>query len=214
MSELRHEGRPSAESKVNGRTTKSGQLHARDGSEAIAAILDAALFAAQKHSTQRRKDADASPYINHPLALARVLATLGEVTDPVVLGAALLHDTVEDTKTTFSEIEARFGAEIANVVREVTDDKELEPQIRKRLQIETAAAKSPRAKLVKLADKVCNLQDILACPPADWPGTRKLDYFEWAARVVDGLRGSNDALEDEFDRLLAQGRGEFGEAAA
>ena len=67
---------------------------------AISIVLQAALFAAEKHKNQRRMDAEASPYINHPIALANVLATEGGVTDGEVLCAALLHDTIEDTETT------------------------------------------------------------------------------------------------------------------
>lgn len=176
----------------------------------IVQLLDVALFAAQKHSGQRRKDAEASPYINHPLALAQKLATTGGITDPDVLCAALLHDTIEDTETSFEELEERFGARIAGIVREVTDDKTLEKPERKRLQVEKASGKSRGAKLVKLADKISNLGDILRSPPADWSDQRKLEYFEWAALVVDPMRGTSDALEAEFDQLLADGRQRFG----
>jgi GTP diphosphokinase / guanosine-3',5'-bis(diphosphate) 3'-diphosphatase len=85
-------------------------------------ILDAAAFAAKKHRHQRRKDAAASPYINHPLALADILAREGGVEDARVIAAALLRDTLEDTETTLSELEARFGKRVAAIVAEVTDD--------------------------------------------------------------------------------------------
>uniref|UniRef100_A0A8C5JNB4 Guanosine-3',5'-bis(diphosphate) 3'-pyrophosphohydrolase MESH1 n=3 Tax=Passerellidae TaxID=1729112 RepID=A0A8C5JNB4_JUNHY len=134
------------------------------GSEA-ARLLEAVDFAARKHKDQRRKDPEGTPYINHPIAVARILAHEAGVTDMVVLQAALLHDTVEDTDTTFSEIEERFGAEVRRVVEEVTDDKSLPKMERKRLQIERAAACSRRAKLVKLADKLHNLRDLNRCTP-------------------------------------------------
>jgi guanosine-3',5'-bis(diphosphate) 3'-pyrophosphohydrolase len=168
-------------------------------------LLKAAVFAAHKHSTQRRKDAEASPYINHPLALADVLANEGGVDDVETLCAALLHDTIEDTETTEDELREHFGAAIAGIVREVTDDKSLPKAKRKELQIEHAAHASPKAKLVKLADKICNLRDILASPPADWSLERKREYFEWAARVVAGVRGSNAALERAFDEVYQRG---------
>jgi guanosine-3',5'-bis(diphosphate) 3'-pyrophosphohydrolase len=173
-------------------------------------ILDAALFAAQKHRNQRRKDVEASPYINHPLALAHLLATVGGVTDPTVVCAALLHDTVEDTETTPEELEQRFGPAIAGIVMEVTDDKGLDKDVRKSLQVTKVAGKSHEAKLVKLADKISNLGDILRSPPAGWPVSRKLEYFEWAGQVIDGLRGTNAALEEKFDELFAEGRRQFG----
>lgn len=171
---------------------------------AVSSVLQAALFAAEKHKNQRRKDAEASPYINHPIALANVLATEGGVTDGEVLCAALLHDTIEDTETTADELRQAFGEKVATIVLEVTDDKSLPKEKRKQLQIEHARHASSKAKLVKLADKICNLRDILASPPADWSGERKRAYFEWSGQVVDGLRGTHPVLEDVFDLLLAR----------
>ena len=167
-------------------------------------ILRAAEFAALKHRNQRRKDADASPYINHPLALARLLAEDGGVTDAVTLCAALLHDTIEDTATTHAELQAAFGAQIAAVVGEVTDDKTLPKAERKYLQIEHAAHISDRAKRVKLADKICNLRDLEASPPASWKLRRKRKYFDWSAEVIDALRGTNRKLERLFDEAVAR----------
>ncbi len=166
-------------------------------------VLDAAAFAAEQHRRQRRKDADATPYINHPLALATILAREGGVSDAEVLAAALLHDTVEDTETTLAELEARFGPNVAGMVAEVTDDKSLPKLERKRLQVAHAGHKSPGAKLVKLADKIANLRDIAASPPADWDQARKADYVRWASEVVAGLRGANPALEAAFDAAAA-----------
>src|SRR2546421_10249231 len=123
----------------------------------VRVILRAAAFAAERHRNQRRKDEEASPYINHPLALACLLAYEGQECDPTVLMAALLHETVEDTGTTFEELDQVFGREVGTIVREVTDDKSLPKAERKRLQIEHAASASGAAKLVKLADKICNL---------------------------------------------------------
>jgi guanosine-3',5'-bis(diphosphate) 3'-pyrophosphohydrolase len=173
-----------------------------------ALILDAAAFAADKHRNQRRKDKGASPYINHPIGLAALLANEGGVSDARVLAAALLHDTVEDTETTAAELEARFGAAITGIVLEVTDDKSLPRAERKQLQVQHAPHISFEAKLVKLADKIGNLRDVLAAPPADWPPSRKREYFEWANDVVNGLRGTNAALEAIFDGLYAR-REEF-----
>lgn len=169
-----------------------------------AELLRVLAFAAEKHRQQRRKDAESSPYINHPIALARLLANEGDVEDLAVLCAALLHDTVEDTETTFDELAASFGEKIAGIVREVTDDKSLPKAERKRLQIAHAAQASHGAKLVKLADKISNLRDLLASPPADWTAARVLEYFEWASQVVAGLRGTHAGLEAIFDELYAQ----------
>lgn len=168
-------------------------------------LLHAACFAACKHTTQRRKDAQASPYINHPLALADVLANEAGVTDIHVLCAALLHDIIEDTETTAEDLRTAFGTAVAAIVLEVTDDKSLPKQTRKDLQVSHAAQLSPEAKLVKLADKICNLRDLVAAPPADWPPARKREYFEWAKRVVDGMRGRHAVLESVFDEAYRRG---------
>ena len=155
-------------------------------------LLRALAFAAHKHRDQRRKDAEASPYINHPIALAEVLAREGGVSDIEVLAAALLHDTIEDTATTAEELRAQFGRRVADMVEEVTDDQSLAKPERKRLQIEHAAGLSAGAKLVKLADKICNLRDVAERPPAKWDLARRREYFDWARRVIDGLRGAPD----------------------
>ena len=78
---------------------------------------------------------------------------------------AILHDTVEDTDTSLDEIEAVFGKPVRDIVAEVTDNKDLAKEERKRLQIVHSPHKSPRAKLVKLADKLYNLRDIVRLPP-------------------------------------------------
>jgi guanosine-3',5'-bis(diphosphate) 3'-pyrophosphohydrolase len=169
---------------------------------AIQLIVKAAAFAAHKHRDQRRKDGAASPYINHPLGLAQILIGEGGVSDPVVLAAALLHDTLEDTETTYDELVEEFGAAIADIVREVTDDKELPKEERKRLQIEHAAHLSDRAKLVKLADKIANVRDVAHNPPPTWTLTRRQEYFDWAANVVAGIGSPNDALASAFAHAM------------
>ena len=141
--------------------------------KSIHRILEALQFAAQKHRDQRRKDIEASPYINHPIALANVLWREAGVHEADVICAALLHDTVEDTNTTREELIERFGKKIAALVMEVTDDKTLRKPERKRLQIEHAAHISRKAKLVKLADKISNLRDVAASAPKGWPLKRR-----------------------------------------
>ena len=166
-------------------------------------VLRAASFAAMKHRDQRRKDQAATPYINHPLALATILASEGGVPDPATLAAALLHDTIEDTETTEGELAQAFGPEVAGLVAEVTDDKAIPKVDRKRLQVEHAAHLSPKAKLVKLADKIANLRDVAQSPPVGWPLQRRRDYFDWARSVIDRLRGVDARLEALFDVACA-----------
>ncbi len=166
-------------------------------------FIQAVDFAAARHRNQRRKDEEASPYINHPIALTRVLKVEAGVADLDVLSAALLHDTIADTETTRGELAQEFGPRIAGIVAEVTDDKDLPKVERKRLQVEHAAHISHEAKLVKLADKICNLRDMLDSPPAKWDLARRQEYFDWAKDVVDRMRGTHPRLEQLFDEAFS-----------
>ena len=172
-------------------------------------FVSALAFSATKHRDQRRKDVEASPYINHPIALVDVLVNEGGILNWDVLCAALLHDTIEDTQTTAEELTKAFGKNVSSIVLEVTDDKALPKDERKLQQIAHTPHSSHEAKLVKLADKICNLRDILASPPSGWDVKRKQEYFEWAAAVVAGIRGSNSKLEKIFDALLEKGRAQY-----
>ncbi|MCI0564365.1 MAG: HD domain-containing protein [Nitrososphaera sp.] len=167
----------------------------------LCSVLAALAFAAHKHRDQRRKDLDASPYINHPIALATLLSNEVKVKDPLVITSAILHDTVEDTDTTPQELQTQFGETIAAIVMELTDDKRLVKAERKRLQVETAPRLSHQARLVKLADKICNLRDVHTSPPADWNLQRRREYFDWAKAVIDRIRGTHSELEDLFDAI-------------
>ncbi|XP_034053459.1 guanosine-3',5'-bis(diphosphate) 3'-pyrophosphohydrolase MESH1 [Gymnodraco acuticeps] len=167
-------------------------------------LLETVNFAAEKHRNQRRKDPEATPYINHPIGVARIISHEGGVANIEVLQAALLHDTVEDTDTSFAELEAKFGPIVARIVQEVTDDKSLSKQDRKRQQVEHAAHCSRQAKVVKLADKLYNLRDLNRCTPSGWTAERVQEYFVWASEVVKGLRGTNYALEERLEELFRQ----------
>ena len=173
-------------------------------SDELLLVLRAAEFAAHKHKDQKRKGTNASPYINHPIALARILVEEGGVDDANVIAAALLHDTLEDTETTEQELGGQFGDRVAGIVVEVTDTTWLQKRSRKQLQISKASKSSREAKLVKIADKIANLRDIISDPPADWSLDRQREYFDWARDVIDGLRGTSDALARKFDSLYRQ----------
>ncbi|MDR1076272.1 MAG: HD domain-containing protein [Xanthomonadaceae bacterium] len=167
----------------------------RDTRKLVAAMA----FAAERHRGQRRKDAEASPHINHSVALAAVLADEGGIDDADVLCAARLHGIIEDTDTTADEIAQCFGNRITDIALEASDDKSLAKDERKRRQIAHAPRLSHAAKLVKRTDKICNLCDILTMPLSDRPLQRRQAYFDWAAAVVDGLRGVHPELERIFD---------------
>ena len=173
-------------------------------SDDLKLIIKAINFAAEKHRNQRRKDTNATPYINHPIDLANLLLNEAHVEDITVIVAAILHDTLEDTDTSSDEINQIFGLDVEKIVVEVTDDKKLPKMERKRLQIEHAKTCSQQAKLVKLADKICNLRDMFDHPPMDWSLERKREYFDWTKEVIEQLRGVDPGLELMFDQEYAR----------
>lgn len=165
----------------------------------IATALD---FAAKKHRDQRRKDHAASPYINHPILLFKILAVEAKVTDEIVLASALLHDTVEDTDTTFEEIERHFGSVIASIVKEVTDDMSLPRLKRKEQQVQHAPNLSQEAALVKYADKIANLRDLMCAPPLHWSLERKIQYCDWSVQVIQNISPSHPQLSALFEATV------------
>ncbi|HMD88134.1 MAG TPA: HD domain-containing protein [Anaerolineaceae bacterium] len=170
--------------------------------ESISLLLKSLRFSADKHRDQRRKDEQATPYINHPIEVADTLWRIGQVRDIPTLAAAVLHDTIEDTSATPDELRSLFGNEVLGLVLEVSDDKGLPKQARKQLQIEHAPFISDAAKQIKLADKICNVYDISHSPPMGWSQQRLKEYLDWSEKVVSGLRGANLALEACYDQVL------------
>ncbi len=168
----------------------------------IGCLLRAIRFASEKHRLQSRKDAEKTPYINHPIAVAELLWEVGGIRDIDIIIAALLHDTIEDTSTTAEEISQNFGEKVCGWVKEVSDDKTLSKQERKRLQILNAPHKSKEAKQIKLADKICNIRDVGLNKPYGWNLERRQEYVSWAEQVIDGLRGVNISLEKTFDESV------------
>lgn len=166
-------------------------------------LLKAADFAAYKHRHQRRKCVDSLPYVNHPLAVARILSDIGGIRDLEVLAAAILHDTIEDTDTTPDELNREFGARICAMVLEVSDDTSQPRATRKQHQVEHAGQLSEGAALIKLADKIANVRDMAESPPANWGLERRLGYLSWAEKVVLNCPPVNPALQQEFMHALA-----------
>lgn len=189
-------------------TTRFATGHAVCSDEPV--LRRAAGFAAWKHKGQMRKGEGGIPYIHHPIEVTAILAEVGGVTDVDVLQAALLHDTIEDTDANRDELETHFGSRVCAIVLEVSDDKSLDKADRKARQVEHAPHLSSDAQSLKLADKTSNVYDVAFSKPVDWPPQRQLEYFDWAFRVVAGLRGCNSALEAEFDRQLADSRRAIG----
>ena len=183
-------------------------------SDAVTLVMHAADFAARRHSSQRRKGAAGEPYVNHLVEVAALLAEATGGSDAALVAAGLLHDTLEDTATDYEELDAAFGPDIAGLVAEVTDDKSLPKAERKRRQIVGAPAASPRARLLKIADKTSNLRTLVTSPPANWDMARVVEYIDWAEKVVAGCRGLNDWLDRAFDAAMTDARAAIGKSAA
>ena len=173
-------------------------------------LAHAADYAARQHIAQRRKGERAEPYVNHLTEVAALLAEATDGEDVVLLMGGLLHDTLEDTDATYEDLAQRFGPEVAALVAEVTDDKSLPREERKRLQIAKTPGKSRRAKLLKLADKTSNLRGLVHSPPIGWTQVRLRDYVVWAEEVVRSCRGLNPKLEAAFDAAHAEASRHFG----
>ncbi len=166
-------------------------------------LIKAGVYAAEKHKYQRRKGFNQVPYVNHPLKVASLLSQCGEK-DETLLIAAILHDVIEDTDATEQEITEKFSKEVSDIVMEVTDDKDLPYAVRKELQIKRVPSLSENAKKLKIADKTCNIRDILIYP-LDWSTERKLSYLEWAGEVIDKCRNINPELDKAFDKTRDEG---------
>jgi len=172
---------------------------------AIRLISRAADFAARRHSGQARKGQSGAPYLNHLAEVAALVAGTADGADAELVAAAWLHDVVEDEHATADEVEALFGRRICGLVQELTDDMTLPKEERKRRQVEEIGAKSPGARLLKLADKVSNVRGVNDDPPADWSADELRSYVEWAVSVVDaGCRGIDEGLEAAFDSEVAR----------
>jgi len=159
-------------------------------------LLKASHFAARHHAGQFRHGGDI-PYINHPIEVADILASEAGIDDSSILAAALLHDTLEDTRATFEELVAEFGPFIANTVAELTNDATLPKSGRKEEQVRRAATYSPAAAIVRAADEIANLRSVMKAPPPSWTKARCAAYVTWMTHVADAM----PALPEKLDRL-------------
>lgn len=178
----------------------------------IVRLARAYRFAAEAHVDEKRKGERGEPYVNHLVEVAEMVARATGGADVDLIVAALMHDTVEDTKVTPDVLSREFGARVAALVGEVTDDKSLPQAARKQAQIEHAPHLSRDAQIIKLADKISNVRDIIASPPKGWSKERRADYVDWARQVVDICRPASPELSALFDETAA--RAPWGKAKA
>ena len=168
-------------------------------------VLKATQFAALKHCDQRRKDGK-TPYIIHPISVAMILSEIGSIEDLEILSAALLHDTLEDTDTSAHELDKNFGSRVRIIVEELTDNDMLTFSQRKQMQIDNAPYLSKDATLVRIADKISNVSDVIENPPPEWNQKRCNKYVDWAEAVMNNCQKVNQDLENHFFELLTENR--------
>lgn len=176
--------------------------HARGDAWVHDYIRRSAKFSAAKHKGQMRKDGK-TPYINHPVTVANILAREGGSGDHQEIAAAILHDTMEDTDTSHEELAREFGQPVADLVRELTNDPKAPDKHAS--QLDKAALLSESAARVKMADKIANLRDIISRPPTKWSTERKLRYFAEAREVVGRLAWASPTLAAVFARVYDDG---------
>ncbi len=168
----------------------------------MSSLVEKALeFATEKHKFQKRKNSAGDSYIVHPIEVRKILEECG-VTDEATLCAALLHDTVEDTKTTYQELVETFSQEIADIVMECSDNKSLHKVERKKNQITHAKHIGDKAKLVKLADKLSNNSGLRNDPPSKWSKEEIIGYVRWSWCVCQHLYGLNEMLDTKMKQLF------------
>ena len=165
-------------------------------------VIKAVNFAAIAHQNQRRKNAEKTPYINHPIEVMYLLSNAG-ITDADILAAAVLHDTIEDCGVTYDQVCQEFGKRVADFVQECSDDKSLAKVERKKQQIEHAKTISIGAKMIKSADKLSNIGCLADNPPVCWTESEVNGYFDWCYAVYLGLRGSIPVIDSQLERIFA-----------
>jgi guanosine-3',5'-bis(diphosphate) 3'-pyrophosphohydrolase len=176
----------------------------------IALLARAYAFAAAKHAGQTRNAAGGEPYLHHLIEVANLLAYATDGNDPVLVAGGILHDTLEDTETTGSELRAVFGHDVAVLVQEVSDPAGLPEAERRLRQIEHVRELSAQARMLKIADKTSNIRERLAARPAGQTDQDIVDYIEWGAMVVAGCRGLNAKLDDAFDAAFEAALRKYG----
>lgn len=160
--------------------------------------------AAEIHRNQRRKGAAQEPYINHLVEVMDIVAQATDGQDAELLAASLLHDAIEDGGVSREELEQRFGARVARIVAENSDDMSLSKPERKARRIAAMPGKPADSRMVKTADVISNLRALAISAPAGWDIERKLSYLAGCRQLIDAGRGANDALEALFDRTAAE----------
>ncbi len=166
--------------------------------------LQALLFAAAKHTEKGQTVPGTSlPYVVHisNVAMEILVASKHSIhfDTPFAVQLALLHDTIEDTDTTYEELAQEFGTEVAEGVLALTKDATLPKAESMADSLRRIKKLRPEVWAVKLADRINNLQP----PPHYWTSQKKRAYVQEAQVIADTLKGGNLYLEDRLAAKIA-----------
>jgi len=164
-------------------------------------LYDKALTFAEKHHSGQMRDDGATPYIEHPKKVAKILREVAGVTDESILSAGLLHDMIEDSEVSYDDLEKAFGVRIAGLVAELTNDKRLPKQLSREDLIRRLPGMSQEAALIKLADIYSNAQDMGS---ADWTEERKAKYLVYLRRIVETISKSKPTLSPKLEKSISE----------
>ncbi|HEC60508.1 hypothetical protein LCGC14_0950780 [marine sediment metagenome] len=157
-------------------------------------LIEAFLFAAQAHKEQRRKGNGGAPYINHLIEVVSLLSSTAKVDDTDILIAAALHDILEDTPITVTEITKRYGSNVLSYVQAVSDDKALTLIERRAKQLKSMNESSDPIKYIKLADHCSNIASL----PPTWDKQRLKEYIGWSQSVAEKCFDVSEPLAVEY----------------
>ncbi|MGC4045961.1 MAG: HD domain-containing protein [Armatimonas sp.] len=156
----------------------------------------AILFAAEAHASQKFPGKDL-PYFMHLAQVATEVMAAG-CSELSVL-CAWLHDTIEDTETTYETLQGVFGVEVALGVLALTKNSELPKEQRMADSLERILQQPPDIACVKMADRICNLQ----CPPHYWTPEKIAEYREEARQILAALGASCPVLAQRLEEKIA-----------
>ncbi len=169
---------------------------------------EAAAFAARAHRHQVRRDGR-TPYVSHEVRVAWTVTQVFGCDDPVVLAAALLHDTIEDTTTDFEDLEERFGTEVALCVAALTKYMSLPEELREAEYDQRLAEADWRVRLIKIADTYDNFCDAASSPKHEQAEQKRKAYKRCLRALALARSDDNAVLKGaaaQLTKLIGAGR--------
>lgn len=169
-------------------------------------FFDALRLATQAHDGQWRKGGDGKnspPYVVHCIEVAEVITLQGGIEAPAVQAVALLHDTLEDTTLIYEDLHKQFGKYVADCVQKLTLPVHVQAstdysQVKHAFQMESIDGMDRFTKLIKFADKTCNVRDLVRYPPG-WSKKAMQSYATKAKELCDKVRNTTTVPDDMLE---------------